>query len=116
VVDNEIAHFCERLVNGIDSEKVFTEDVIRVGPGGNFLAMKSTRAQARSDEFMVPTLFDRHNTDQWIELGKPSMYSKARDKVREILAAPLVDPLPDSIIAALDEILAKADEELKEQA
>jgi trimethylamine--corrinoid protein Co-methyltransferase len=115
VVDNEIAHFCERVANGIDSEKVFTEDVIRVGPGGNFLASKSTRAQARSGEFLVPTLFDRHNTDQWIELGKPSMYSTARAKVREILAAPLVAPLPDSVIAELDEILSAADEELKEQ-
>jgi trimethylamine:corrinoid methyltransferase-like protein len=115
VVDNEIAHFCERVANGIDSEKVFTNDVIRVGPGGNFLAAKSTRAQARSDEFLTPTLFDRHNTDQWIELGKPSMYSTARAKVREILAAPLMDPLPDSITAELDEILSAADEELKEQ-
>jgi trimethylamine--corrinoid protein Co-methyltransferase len=112
VVDNEIAHFCERVANGINASKVYTDDVIHVGPGGNFLSMKSTRAEARSGEFYQASLFDRHATDKWTELGKPSMYSEARAKVREILAAPVVDPLPDSILAALDEILAHADKEL----
>jgi trimethylamine:corrinoid methyltransferase-like protein len=112
VVDNEIAHFCERVANGIDASKVYTDDVIRVGPGGNFLSMKSTRAEARSGEFYQEILFDRHATDKWTELGKPCMYSEARAKVREILSAPVVDPLPDSVLAALDEILARADTEL----
>jgi trimethylamine--corrinoid protein Co-methyltransferase len=112
VVDNEIAHFCERVANGIDAGKIYTDDVIRVGPGGNFLAQRSTRAEARSGEFYQASLFDRHATDKWTELGKPSMYSEARAKVRGILAAPVVDPLPDSILAALDEILARADKEL----
>jgi trimethylamine--corrinoid protein Co-methyltransferase len=112
VVDNEIAHFCERAARGIDAEKIYIEDVIRVGPGGNFLAQKSTRAEARGNEFHQASLFDRHTPEKWTELGKPSMYSEARAKVREILAAPIADPLPDSVSTALDEILARADKEL----
>jgi hypothetical protein len=42
------------------------------------------------------------------------MYSNARAKVEEILAAPLVDPLPDDVLGKLDEILARADRELKD--
>src|SRR3989304_9589472 len=40
VVDNEIAHFCERIFLGVDSnpEKVLTEDILEIQPGENFLA------------------------------------------------------------------------------
>jgi len=40
------------------------------------------------------------------------MYSRAREQVRAILAAPLVDPLPSDVNGKLDEILRKADEAL----
>ncbi len=116
VVDNEIAHVCERAFQGVDSgpEKVLTDDIIRVGPGGNFLAQKSTRNLARSGETYLPSLLDRHTLDQWLELGKPGMYNNARQKVEEILAAPLEDPLPEDILGKLDDILARANRELKE--
>jgi trimethylamine:corrinoid methyltransferase-like protein len=51
---------------------------------------------------------------QWLELGKPSMYSLAREKVQEILNAPVVDPLPEGVIQKLDDILTAADKEIKE--
>jgi trimethylamine--corrinoid protein Co-methyltransferase len=114
VVDNEIAHFCERVFQGVDSdpEKILTNDILEVGPGGNFLARKSTRKQARSGEFHLASLLDRHTLDQWLQLGKPSMYSNARKKVEEILAGPVQDPLPEDISQKLEELLAKADREL----
>jgi hypothetical protein len=40
------------------------------------------------------------------------MYGRARDRVREILAGPVVDPLPDAVEAELARILAAADAEL----
>lgn len=114
VVDNEIARYCERIVRGIDAsaDKVLTDDVCQVGPGGNFLARRSTRAMARSDEFTLTDLIDRHSRESWLELGSPSMYEKARQKVRSILDGPLVDPLPEAVIQRLDEILAIADREI----
>jgi trimethylamine---corrinoid protein Co-methyltransferase len=116
VVDNEIAHVCERAFQGVDSTpmKRLTDDIIRVGPGGNFLARKSTRDLARSGETYLPSLLDHHTLDQWLELGRPDMYSNARKRVEEILAAPLEDPLSDDICGKLDEILIRADRELKE--
>lgn len=115
VVDNEIAHFCERVFQGVDSrpDKVLTDDILDVGPGGHFLSRKSTRKLARSDEVRYANLLDRHTLDQWMQLGKPSMYSNARKKVEEILASPLEDPLPDAVVGHLDEILARADRELE---
>jgi len=116
VVDNEVAHVCERIFQGVDSspEKVLTDDIIKVGPAGNFLAQKSTRNLARSGETYLNRLLDRHTLDQWLELGKPDMYSNARRKVEEILSASPEDPLPEDVFGKLDEILARADRELKE--
>ena len=115
VVDNEIAHFCERIFLGVDSspEKILTNDILDVGPGGNFLSRKSTRKFARGNEVQYADLLDRHTLDKWLQLGKPSMYSNARKKVEEILAQPVQDPLPEDVSQKLEEILAKADQELE---
>lgn len=116
LVDNELAHLCERLFRGVDSgdgAELF-EDVAEVGPGGHFLATEATRRAARSGEFYEPTLLGRVPYEAWHGLGRPSMYGRARDRVREILAGPVVDPLPDATAAELERILAAADRELVE--
>jgi trimethylamine--corrinoid protein Co-methyltransferase len=115
VVDNELAHFCERMVAGVDSgeAKDLLKDVLQVGPGGNFLKSRNTRQLAHSDEYFYPFLLDRHTYENWLNLGKPGMYTKARELVEQILSAPLVDPLSESISQELDEILQAADKELK---
>lgn len=114
IVDNEIAHYCKRLVEGIDGseEKVLFDEIAQVGPGGHFLKARATRQAPRSGEFYASKLMDRTSYETWLNLGKPSMYSRAREQVRAILAAPLVDPLPSDVNGKLDEILRKADEAL----
>jgi trimethylamine--corrinoid protein Co-methyltransferase len=114
VVDNEIAHLCQRLAEGVDcvGEKDYFEDIARIGPGGHFLATKSTRKAARSSEFFVSQLIDHHPYESWVELGKPSMYTKARQVVTQILEQPISDPLPEHVSATLDRILARAEREI----
>jgi trimethylamine---corrinoid protein Co-methyltransferase len=114
VVDNEIARLCERLFVGVDSSpsKDLYEDIVHIGPGGNFLKSRNTRLAARSNEFYMSSLFDRHAYEAWVNLGRPTMYAQAREKVQEILASPLVDPLPEAISQELDEILRAADKDL----
>lgn len=114
IVDNELAHFCQRIVQGVDStpQKELFEDIAKTGPGGNYLRMRSTMFAARSDEFFYPLLFDRLTPERWAQAGRPSMYTKARERVEQILAGPPVDPLPEGVIARLDEILAAADRDL----
>jgi trimethylamine---corrinoid protein Co-methyltransferase len=115
VVDNEIAHFCERIFQGVDvsPEKNLTEDILQLGPGGNFLTRRSTRNLARSGELYFSGLLDRHTFEQWTKLGKPGLYSNARKQVEEILAEPLQDPLPDDVMGTFEEILANADKKLE---
>jgi trimethylamine--corrinoid protein Co-methyltransferase len=116
VVDNEIGHLCKRLSEGVDArpEMDFYEDILQVGPGGHFLGSRNTRRVAHSSEFYMSPLLDRHSYDAWLNLGRPGVYSTARDRVRDILAGPMVDPLPQDISSKLDAILLAADKELVE--
>ena len=116
LVDNELAHLCERLVAGVDGRPgaELYDDVAEVGPGGNFLAVPSTRDASRSGEFYEPSLIGRIALEAWQERGRPSMYGRAREQVREILDAPMVDPLPDAVVEELDRILAEADRDLRD--
>ena len=114
VIDNELAHLCQRLAEGVDcsDEKDLFEDIAKIGPGGHYLASKSTRKAAHSNEFLSTQLIDHHSYETWLELGRPSMYAKARKVVEEILSQPQVDPLPEEVNARLDQILKKAEKKL----
>ena len=114
VVDNELAHLCQRLLEGVDSsaERDFYADIPVVGPGGHFLKQRNTRNAARSKEFYTPRLIDHSPYETWVSLGQPSMYAKAREEVRRILSEPPVDPLPEEVVVRLGEILARADREI----
>jgi len=114
VVDNELACLCDRLYAGVDTgeSKNLFADIAQVGPGGNFLKSRNTRLAARSDEFHRPALLDRHPYEAWLALGKPGVYSKAREEVTKLLAQPAADPLPEAVARELDTILQRADKDL----
>lgn len=114
IVDHEIAVMCKRLRDGItvsDAKNLYS-DVARVGPGGHFLMEDSTLEACHSDEFCTSSLADRNTFDQWQELGKPDLYTKARERVREILDSTPKNPLPDKVIGKLEDIMLAADAEL----
>jgi trimethylamine--corrinoid protein Co-methyltransferase len=114
VVDDELARMCQRIRNGVDTspEKDFFDDIRVVGPGGHFLGQRNTRKAARSSEFVTPALVDRNPFTQWVELGRPDLYDRAREKVEEILSVPQKNPLPDDVIGKLEDIMRKAEVEL----
>jgi trimethylamine--corrinoid protein Co-methyltransferase len=116
VVDNELAHLCKRLYEGVFENPTlnFYNDIAQAGPGGNFLASRNTLKAMKSPEFYLPKLIDHSPYETWLEIGKPDMYAKAREIVQNILTAPPVDPLPEDAALKLDEILLAADKELAE--
>ena len=116
VVDDEIACFCKRIRDGIDTSeaKNYFDDIKDVKPGGHFLTQMNTARACRSEEFMAPSLCDRNTYDKWNEFGRPDMYDKARERVEDILASPQKNPLPDDVIGKLEDIMRRADETLEE--
>ena len=104
-----------RLCDGIDlsAAKDYFEDIKEVGPNGHFLTQANTLTACRSSEFMLPALCDRSTYEDWMALGRPDIYDRARERVEEILASPQKNPLPDDVIGKLKDIMRRADEELK---
>jgi trimethylamine--corrinoid protein Co-methyltransferase len=115
VVDEEIAALCQRLRRGVDVSpgKNYFEDIKAVGPGENFLGRPNTRAASRGIEFLTPGLGERSLYKDWLELGRPDMYAQAKGRVEQILAAPLESTLPGEIIGKLEDIMRKAEDQLK---
>jgi len=115
VVDHEIALMCQRYKEGIDvsDAKDLYADVKSAKPGGHFLTEPGTLKYCRSNEFFQPGLSDRNTYEHWEGLGRPDLYSKARERVAEILAGPLKNPLPGEVLGKLKDIQRQADEVLK---
>ncbi len=115
VVDEEIARICKRLRDGIDTseEKDFFEDIQTVEPGGHFLEQMNTVKACRSEEFLMPLLSDRNTFESWAALGRPDLYNEAQNKVEEILSTPQKHPLPDDIVGKLEDIIRRAEDDLK---
>ena len=90
----------------------FFDDVARLGPGGHFLMEDNTVKACRSGNSSSPQLAERSTYEEWLKLGRPDMYAKARKKVQAILAPPLKQPLPGDVAAKLEDIMRRADEEL----
>jgi trimethylamine--corrinoid protein Co-methyltransferase len=114
LVDHELACLCKRLKEGIaitDAQDYF-DDVARVGPGAHFLLEDNTARACRSQEFFHSQLVERSMYEEWLRLGQPNIYSKARKKVQTILESPLKNPLPADTVGKLEEIMRRADEEL----
>ncbi len=86
VIDNEIIGMVRRLLQGITvNEETLAVDVIdKVGPGGAYIAEDHT-IEHMMDEFFYPSLAVRCNFDIWEERDRPSMLSRAIEKVDEIL-------------------------------
>jgi trimethylamine--corrinoid protein Co-methyltransferase len=87
VIDNDILGMVMRMVQGIKVDKeTLAEDLIaEVGPAGNFLAEMHTVQNMRK-ELYFPTLADRQHRIEWESLGSKDTRTRAREKVKEILA------------------------------
>jgi trimethylamine--corrinoid protein Co-methyltransferase len=114
VVDHEIGVMCKRFKDGLEvsDRKDYMNDIVQVGPGGHFLMQQSTVKACRSDEFLMPELSDRNTFEQWEILGSPTLYGKARERVKEILASPPKNTLHDDVVEKLEEIVRRANREL----
>jgi len=115
LVDHELACLCQRLKDGIEvgDNQDFFEDVARLGPGGHYLMEDNTVKACRSRQFLHSQLAERSTYEEWLKLGRPDMYAKARKKVQSLLAAPLKQPLPEEVVGKLEDIMRRADEELR---
>jgi trimethylamine--corrinoid protein Co-methyltransferase len=115
-LDAEIFRQCEAVQRGfaVDDEHLLADVIGEVGPGGHYLAAKSTRRFLRAGEVYQPRAYQRVSYDQWKALGRSDVGGVAA-QVDELLAAHVVKPLPAGADERFAEIVARAVEELPER-
>jgi trimethylamine--corrinoid protein Co-methyltransferase len=88
VIDAEVFRMYKRVRQGIavEDDKWLEEVIHRIGPGGGFLAERSTVAGIRGGEWFIPQ-FGLHDTfEAWQADGRPTLLEEARARVEQILA------------------------------
>jgi trimethylamine--corrinoid protein Co-methyltransferase len=112
LMDVEIFRMCERARQGIASgEDKWLEDVIsRIGPGGSFIAERSTVDGIRGGEWYVPQLGWHDTFEAWEAADRPTLLDEARGNVERILATHQPLALDEDAERELDRIEQRARE------
>ena len=111
-METEIYGIVQKMAGGIDvNEETLALDTIKkVGPSGTYLAERHTRRHMK--EIWRPTVFDRSPYDVWLRSGKAGALAKATEIADDILQNYRPEPLPEDTVAALRDIVARADAEI----
>ncbi|MCP4142450.1 MAG: hypothetical protein GY755_19605 [Chloroflexi bacterium] len=110
VIDAEMFRMSKQAHRGIKSvDDSWLDDVIqRAGPGGHFLGEKSTAANMRSGEWLIPKLGVHEAINSWQQSGKKDIMEEAREKVEHLLATHQPLPLDEDVKKELEKIKARA--------
>ena len=104
-----VAEFISRnrqLLKAIEvNDETLAVDVLKsVGPGGDFLGQRHTRAPAQTQ--WRGRILNRASYDRWSENGATDATEKSRRRALELLATHEVAPLPDGLAEQLDAVVA----------
>jgi trimethylamine--corrinoid protein Co-methyltransferase len=108
VICDEIINYIQRLLTKVEvNDETLAVDLIRrLGPGGNYLSEKHTRAHI--NEIYHPKLFNRQAIPAWKTKGGLTARDEARERVRTILREHKPPPLAKEVSDQIDNILKKA--------
>jgi trimethylamine--corrinoid protein Co-methyltransferase len=114
VMMDEAIGYSRRITRGIEvNEDTLAVDVIHdVGPNGHYLREKHTHRYYRN-EFWYPNLCDRRNYEEWEMMGKTTMRDRVIARCREIVATHQPSPVKAETEAAIEQVLAEAQERVK---
>jgi len=110
LIDVEVFRMSRRAYQGVAADEgKWLEDVIeRVGPGGHFMAERSTVSNVRGGEWYISKLGMHDTYEGWVAAGKPSLLDEARAKVEHILATHEPLPLDEDVERELERIQKRA--------
>ncbi len=113
VMCNEIIAFVKRFVRGFDltPEKMALDVIRQVGSGGQYMTQAHTRDHFR-EEIWSPQLLNRDAPEAWAKKGGLSFEDVLVRRTLEILETHQPRPLADDVRQRLDDLVARAREEL----
>ena len=109
VVCDEVISFVRRLINGIEiTPETLALDVIdKVGPGGSYLNTYHTKQNYR--KVWYPRVMNRHNYNNWMQVGQPTMSTTAHEVARDVIANHKPSPIPPDVLETMYTIISEAD-------
>lgn len=116
VLDDEFAGLAAHLVRGIrvTDELLAVPLIERLASGGSFLTDDEAlgfAAQHFRDELFLPKLIDRRTVAAWLD-DPDDAFSRAEDKVRDILATHDPHPLTEDQEREIQKVVDRADHDL----
>jgi len=113
VLDCEIARMIKFTRQGIPvNDDTLAVDAIKaIGPGRDFLMHPTTFKGMRNQS--KPELMDRRIRSSWEAAGSTSAYDRALQKARWILANHQPEPLPETVLNTIRDIVLQAEAELE---
>ena len=111
VLDNEMAGMVLRLLDGVrvDDDSLALALIKKVGAFGTYLTEMHTVEKIR--DLSHPELMNRMDFEGWQAAGKPTAYSAAEEKARDILDNHKAPPLEEEKAKAIRRIIEDAEEE-----
>jgi trimethylamine--corrinoid protein Co-methyltransferase len=105
VLDNDTAGMVRTMISDVpmDAADALVDDIRAVGPGGHFLAQRSTRERGKDGGLWKPSVFRRETFEA--HQGR-ALVQDALERAHEILETHEVTPLPDDVDAHIDEVIA----------
>ncbi len=112
LIDNEIFKMIKKVIGGIEisDEKMALEVIHEVGPGGEFVSHEHTFHHFRKEQSQS-ILIDRQNRTGWLNSGGRSMTERAYEEANAILQSYEPEPLPNTTVEKLREIVEEAEKE-----
>jgi trimethylamine---corrinoid protein Co-methyltransferase len=109
VMDNEFARMIKRVVGGVrvTDETLAVEDIVQVGPFGDFLSLDATLLHMR--ELSQPQFLDRRVREEWDARGSKELYTTCLEKAREVVREYRPEPIADDIAARMHAIVERTD-------
>jgi trimethylamine--corrinoid protein Co-methyltransferase len=89
VLDAESIAMAQRLLQGIQprTESLALEMFAKAGSQGDFLKIPETRKYFRMEQLLPSKVIDRGSLHSWEQSGKRDTFTRAREQVRELVAA-----------------------------
>jgi trimethylamine--corrinoid protein Co-methyltransferase len=114
LIDVEVFKMCKRARQGIatDEGKWLEEVIDRIGPGGSFIAERSTVSGIRGGEWYISNVGVHDTFEGWEAAGRPTLLREVREKVAQILATHEPLPLGEDVERELDRIQQRAQAEV----
>jgi len=89
VLDAESIAMAQRLLQGVQAQTVTLalDMFAKVGAQGDFLKLPETRKLFRQEQHMPAKVIDRGSLNSWEQSGKKDAFSRAKERVSELVAA-----------------------------